>query len=81
MGKHHVIQSHRPGIRAFFAHLIHHDSRPVPVFDPERTQPMTIVTDTPRALIEHGEFAGPVDGWLPTHTWLAQHGLNGGDAR
>ncbi|WP_405137486.1 hypothetical protein [Nocardia sp. NBC_01388] len=27
----------------------------------------------PGEIVDRGEFAGPIDGWLPTHTWLARH--------
>lgn len=29
----------------------------------------------PGPIVDNGEFAGPIDGWLPTHTWLARHGM------
>lgn len=41
----------------------------VPYGDSEEFSPATIV--------EHGEFAGPIDGWLPTHQWLERHGMGG----
>lgn len=27
------------------------------------------------AIVESGEFFGPIDGWLPTHTWAERHGM------
>lgn len=28
-------------------------------------------------IIKNGDFEGPVDGWLPTYTWLERHGVGG----